>query len=211
MPMTGGQTRQPASTITHEKLLVVEGEDAKRFFNAALNHLGLLASIEVRNAGGHAEWPAFMRALVAAPGFEVVQSLALVRDAEGSARSAFQSISGTLRRAGLAVPARPNTMAPGTPGVCVFILPDCTHRGMLETLCLAAVAGDPAMRCVEQFMDCVRQQAAVPPSNEDKAQLHAFLASRTRPDLRLGEAAERGIWPWDGPVLEPLIRFLANL
>jgi uncharacterized protein DUF3226 len=211
MVSTGGRIPQPASTITHEKLLVVEGEDARRFFAAALGHLDLLGSVEIRSAGGHAEWPAFMRALVAAPGFENVRSLALVRDAEGSARSAFQSICGTLRRAGLAVPARSNVTAPGTPSVCVFILPDCTHRGMLETLCMAVVADDPAMVCVEEFLECVQQQATAPPSNVDKARLHAFLASRTRPDLRLGEAAEKGHWPWDSPVMEPVMRFLTNL
>jgi hypothetical protein len=102
-------------------------------------------------------------------------------------------------------------MAPGTPNVCVFILPDCTRPGMLETLCMAAVADDPAIGCVEQFLECVQQQVTAPPSNVDKARLHAFLASRSRPDLRLGEAAEKGHWPWESPALEPLMRFLKEL
>jgi hypothetical protein len=34
------------------------------------------------------------------------------------------------------------------------------------------------------------------------------LASRPRPGLRLGEAAEASIWPWDHPAFEPLKAFL---
>ena len=210
MLATGVQAPQAPSPITREKLLVVEEPDARRFFIAALSHLGMSNAVQVHNAGGHGQWSASIRTLLITPGFEMVRSLALIRDAEGSARSAFQATRGILRQAGLVVPTKPNTQAPGTPNVWVFILPDCASRGMLETLCLAAVAGDPVMHCVERFMDCVRQHASAPPRNEDKARLHAFLASRTRPDLRLAEAAEKGHWPWDAPAFEALMHFLAD-
>jgi hypothetical protein len=35
------------------------------------------------------------------------------------------------------------------------------------------------------------------PQDLSKAKVHAFLASRREPDLRLGEAAEKGYWPLD--------------
>ena len=83
---------------------------------------------------------------------------------------------------------------------------------MLEDLCLAAVADDPAMRCVDEYFSCLEDQSisqresAIP-----KARLHAFLASRERPGLRLGEAAEKNDIPLDSPVFEPVVNFLRQL
>ncbi len=83
---------------------------------------------------------------------------------------------------------------------------------MLEDLCLAAVADDPAMSCVDEYFKCLGQQQilqkefAIP-----KARLHAFLASRERPGLRLGEAAEKNDIPLDSPVFGPVTDFLRQL
>lgn len=41
--------------------------------------------------------------------------------------------------------------------------------------------------------------------------LHAFLASRYKPDLRLGTAAQAGYWPLDDQAFEPLCDFLRRL
>lgn len=83
---------------------------------------------------------------------------------------------------------------------------------MLEDLCLKAVENDPAMNCVDEYFRClgdqniVQKQVAMP-----KARLHAFLASRERPRLRLGEAAEKNDIPLDSPVFEPVTNFLRQL
>ncbi len=42
------------------------------------------------------------------------------------------------------------------------------------------------------------------------ARIHLFLASRYKPDLRLGEAAKVGYWPFDHPSFGSLIEFLKN-
>lgn len=83
---------------------------------------------------------------------------------------------------------------------------------MLEDLCLEAVMDDPAMSCVDEYFKCLedqnvlQKQIAIP-----KARLHAFLASRERPGLRLGEAAEKNDIPMDSPVFEPVTEFLRQL
>ena len=83
---------------------------------------------------------------------------------------------------------------------------------MLEDLCLAAVADDPAIQCVDEYFICLDQQGI---SQKEiviaKARLHAFLASRERPGLRLGEAAEKNDIPLDNPVFEPVTKFLRQL
>ncbi|MDY7012535.1 MAG: DUF3226 domain-containing protein [Cyanobacteriota bacterium] len=59
--------------------------------------------------------------------------------------------------------------------------------------------------------ECVRQQVSQQPKNMAKAKIHAFLASQTRPDLRLAEAAEKGVWNWNSPVFSRLKQFLSAI
>ena len=85
-------------------------------------------------------------------------------------------------------PDEPMVATRGRPRVSVFILPNCESAGMLETLYLSAVQDVPAMPCVEQYLQCLEVTAKLPPNNPEKARAHAFLASRPRPELRVGEA-----------------------
>jgi uncharacterized protein DUF3226 len=200
-----------ATEITFPKLLVVEGRDEYAFFVAALNHLSLQNSIQVRNFGGITEWPTYLPTLVQTPGFERVVSLGIIRDAETNADNAFASVRDALGRAGLPVPAQPNVVAPGKPAVRVYILPDCARPGMLETLCLEAVRDDPASRCVDSYLACLRRRGAQSPTNRDKARVQAFLASRPSVPRLIGEAASAGDWPWDHPAFQLLLTFLRAL
>ncbi len=88
---------------------------------------------------------------------------------------------------------------------------------MLEDLCLAAVTKDPstrsAMHCVDDYFKCLGEQAGISHKINalPKARIHAFLASRPDPELRLGEAAQRGYFPLDSPVFKPVIDYLTQL
>ncbi len=138
-----------------------------------------------------------MKAFSIAPGFAAtVESIGIVRDAESNPRGAFQSACSALRNAQLPVPPKPRAAAAGSPQVNVLILPDPATPGMLETLCLQAVAQDPVMPCVEEFFRCADQRGVSSPGNPWKARAHAFLSSRPKPDLLIGrqrrQAAGRG-------------------
>ena len=78
--------------------LLVEGNDPRNFFEAFVEHLSL-ANIQIQNFGGIYELRGFLSALVNAPGFQIVQSIGIVRDAETSAERAFQSVQSSLERA----------------------------------------------------------------------------------------------------------------
>ena len=142
----------------------------------------------------------------------MVDSIGVTRDADESSASAFQSVRSLLMSsAGLDAPDEPMVATWGRPRVSVFILPNCESAGMLETLCLSAVQDDPATPCVEQYLQCLEETANMPSRNPDKARAHAFLASRARPELRVGEAAEAGHWQLDSPAFDPLKSFLLAL
>ncbi len=82
--------------IKSEIQLLVEGNDQRNFFEAFIDHLSL-ENIQIQNFGGVRELRDFLDGLVSATGFrQIVQSLGIVRDAETSAGSAFQSVQSSL-------------------------------------------------------------------------------------------------------------------
>jgi hypothetical protein len=197
--------------ITHSKLLLGEGEEESRFFGALLKHIDL-TGIQVAQTGGKGErMHRFLKTLPSLPGFSLLSSLGVARDADHDTAAAFQSVCDGLRSADLDAPSGPGIWTSGPLRIGVFILPDCTSEGMLETLCLKSVANDQAMRCVEGYFECVQREADRMPGNMWKARTHAWLSSQVIPDKRLGEAAEAGYWPFDAPAFIELRGFLQQL
>jgi hypothetical protein len=193
------------------KMLLVEGESDRRFFETLLGRLFSTETIQVERYGGKFALREFLRLLQISPDYPMVDSIGVTRDADESSASAFQSVRSLLMSAGLDAPDEPMVATRGKPRVSVYVLPDCKCPGMLETLCLSAVQDDPAMPCVEQYLRCLEDSAGMPPKHPDKARAHAFLASRSKPELRVGEAAEAGHWQLDSPVFDPLKSFLLAL
>jgi len=198
------------SVISKSKQLLVEGRDAQEFFAALLNHLAL-REIQVQNFGGVNQLRGFLKAFRSGPGFARVASLGIVRDAETDPVAAFQSVCSALRSASLPVPTQAMQPVGQNPRVNVLILPDATTPGMLETICLRTVAHDPVIECVTRYFQCVEQQTGRRPGNIDKARVQAFLASRHRPGLLLGQAAHAGYWDLSSPALEHVRQFVQQL
>ncbi len=199
------------SPIICQKIAAIEGAEGARFLEELLRHLGISDTAEVRDFGGVSELRDFLDALVISPGFAGVHSLAILRDAEKSASSAFASVCDSLHAVSLKAPGCPGSYASGTPRVGVFVFPDCSSPGMLETLCFSSVQDDPATSCVIQYFDCVEKTGRPRPTNIDKAYVHAYLASRPRPHLSLVQATRAGYWPWDAPAFDRLKQFLRAL
>ncbi len=204
--------------IVKPKILVVEGRDEERFFDAALrDHLGL-TDIQILPIGGKTNLTLNMRGLVNDAGFPTVQSLGVLRDADltapgataVSAAQAFQSVCGSLRHVGLPCPASHGQFAVGPPRVGIFIIPNGVDDGMLETLCLLSVETLPEFPCVDGYLRCLQGHGVIP-NNLHKARAHAWLASRLEPDKRVGEAAQAGYWPWDADAFRDLWSFVGAL
>ena len=199
--------------IAEPHFLVVEGPDDQRFFKALLRR-SQISGFQVDYVAGVSNLPDFLEASKIRSGFENVTSIGIVRDANGNRDGAFQSVHDALKAAGFPVPSKPLVLADGQPRVSVMIMPPDEDKAgrMLEDLCLEAVTDDPAMHCVEEYFRCLEDQNVVQKEGaRPKARLHAFLASRERPGLRLGEAAEKNDIPLDNPVFEPVTKFLRQL
>ena len=190
--------------------LLVEGNDSRNFFEAFVEHLSL-ENIQIQNFGGVSELGGFLRALVNAPGFQTVQSLGIVRDAETSAGGAFQSVQSSLERAELPMPDSPAERTNTSPAVTVLILPGDNRQGMLETLLCESFADDPVEECIDDFFKCVESLPDVSIERSDKARAHAYLTTRPNPHLSVGVAAKNDYWDLDHSVFNTVRDFLQTI
>lgn len=208
---------EPASVsettpITLPNLLLVEGQDERRFFQAMLPRWGR-PDLQVLDVGGRDRFAQQFPAVRLAPGFDAIRWLGIAQDADNDPDGAFRRVCGVLRQASLPIPAQPWQAQPAPDSgltVVALIWPDGTASGDLEQLLWSTLADQPAAACVEDYLQCLKNSADGVPRQTYKARIHAFLASLQRPDLRLGEAAERGVLPLtiDHPVLARLLALL---
>ncbi len=196
--------------IEKTKILVVEGKDEERFFSTLLGTLSL-TNIQLMPIGGKSKLAEKLKALRSSPSFDQVVSLGIVRDADTNPPGSFQSVCGALTRAELPVPPSAGVLQGANPATGVLILPDATNPGMLEDLCLASISTYPVMRCIHEYLNCVKSNAHALPSAIAKARVQSFLAVQPEPGKRLGEAAEAGYWPFTQPEFDPIKTFLRLL
>jgi hypothetical protein len=198
--------------ITEPKQLLVEGKDVEIIFSHFIEQLGI-SGLQIQDYGGVDELPGFLEQFVISHNFKSgnVVSLGIVRDAETGAEAAFQSICSALEKAKLTKPDLPLVAKGVNPKINILILPDSTTPGMLETLLLRAVANDPVMVCIDQYFECINQQAEYLPSPIDKAKALAFLASRQNIKPLLGHAARAGYWNFNSSVYDDVRSFLIYL
>ena len=204
---------QPELSIERSKQVIVEGEDDVRVLNALSRYLSV-SDVQVVSCGGYDNLSNFLRILRVLPDFARLQSLAVVVDADQDAEGRRRGVSDRLASAGLPRPVRPlEPISEAGLTVTYLVVPHDAEGTMMEDVCLNSVSDDPAMGCVDQYFDCVSRADTPGPRQMwmSKARSHAFLASRDRPDLRLGEAAERGVWRFDSEEFRPLIDLLRML
>ena len=197
--------------VTRCKQLLVEGKDQKNFFEKMLSTIGKRDSVEVHDFGGVTDLKEFLAAFVHCSGFDRVQSLGVVRDAEKTVDRAFDSVRGGLDAADLPVPVAIGESASraGSPTVAVFILGG--DGGMLETLLNRTVAEEPEQECVDLFLECVERVRGAPIHRPEKARSHAWIATRDRPEVSVGVAAKKDYWSLEHPALKELRAFLEGL
>ena len=203
----------PLPTIEQPRQLIVEGNDEVRVFNALCRHLGI-SGLQVQQCGGYGNLRRFLRTLTADPDFDEVESLAVVADADTNRMGRQLSIQAALSDAGLPAPSAPLQFA-SQDGIKVtyLVVPHGLEGKMLEDVCLASVNSDAAMDCVKEYFECLNREGASTPRQVwiSKAKVHAFLASRDDPALRIGEAADGGVWQFDDDAFRPMRELLAML
>ena len=199
-----GQIKEP-------KQLLVEGKDQLNFFNKFIQHLNC-QGVQIQDFGGVKDLRAFLGQFVKAPNFgSVVGSIGIVRDAEGDANAAWQSVQSALQGAGMPVPAHVGQHSAKTPHVSVLILPGGNQPGMLETVLNRTFSDDPVNTCIDSFFECVRHLTGKTIPIPDKARARAYMWTRKKPHVSVGVAAQAGYWDFDHEAFASLRSFLTAL
>ena len=190
--------------------LLVEGKDGQKFFEAFRDRLGL-SRMQIHDYGGVSELRRFLSAFVKASRFRDVVRIGIVRDAEKSADSAFQSVQSALSNANLPVPVKiGNLFTEGYPHTSVLILPE-QGFGMLETVLNQSFAGTPVDICIDGFLDCIESTTGEAIHRPDKARANAYLSSQKEPHVPVGIAARKGYWNLDHEAFRPIRHFMQGL
>ncbi len=154
-------------TIQAPIQLLVEGKDGQNFFVAFRDHLAL-SGVQIHDYGGGPDLPKFLRGFSRASNFSQARRIGIVRDAEKSADSAFQSVQSALRKAKLPAPSKGSLFAEGHPQTGVLILPQ-DGPGMLETVLSQSFAGTPVDSCIDEFFRCVKSEVGAETRHPEKA------------------------------------------
>jgi len=197
--------------ISRGKQLLVEGNDQRNFFEAFMRYLGISDSVQIQNFGGVDDLRGFLSAFVRMPGFHFVESVGIVRDAEKSERSAFQSVQSSLTNAKLPTPTEPGIRSGGTPSVTVLVLPGGGRPGMLETVLRRTFDDLEVSRCIDDFFDCAKSLPGVSIGNPDKARAYVYLATTPNSHHSVGVAAKAGVWNLEHAVFDGVRNFLDTL
>ena len=197
----------------------MEGKTDKKLFDGFIARLAT-DDIVVESYGGRSNLTvAYLSGLVRQTGFVNVESLGIIRDANSSADSAFQSVQGCLRNSDLPVPpSLANRRATGTnPAdarkpltVSVFILPDNKSQGELETLLYRTLSRD-IVKCIDDFVECAKVATGVSPLKPYKARVAAYVAVQEKVPHSLAVSAQRGIWDFNHDELSSVGEFLRGL
>ena len=202
--------RRNRLTIVSERLLLVEGQDEVNLLRALIrHHLGDAAGIQVVDVGGKNQFPTSLRAIQVEVGTHpTFRSLGVIRDADKSAESAFQSVCSQLSAVGYEPPRSHGGFSDTSPSVGVFIVPNGIDPGAIETLCRRSVDATQGARCVDRYLQCMEDHNALSSRNSDKSFTHAYLAAARNPVSRVGEGALADVWNLASPAFGELMRFI---
>ena len=210
---TEGQGRQSRPRLEADLLLLVEGRDEVNLFEKFVQHcLDDAQSVQVLEVGGKKQFrKRFELVKTDARTRPTLRAIGVVRDADDSARSSFQSVCDGIRSVGYEPPGAHGEFSNAELPIGVFIVPDGSRGGAIETLCRESVREDSAANCVDEYLACLTRHAALRSRNEDKTFTHAYLAALEDPTARVGEGAQQRAWDFRSPAFADLSRFIRAL
>ena len=201
-------------TLEEDILLLVEGRDEVGLFNGLIKNClqGNRSQIQVLDAGGKEKFKDNIETIrTLALKRPTLRSIGVIRDADDNANGSFDSVCDSFRSAGYEPPTAHAKFSDATPAIGVFIVPDGSQSGAIETLCRRSVEGEDAAKCVDEYMECLTTHNALQSKNADKTFTHAYLAAMRYPVARVGEGAQQGVWDFQSPAFDALSQFVRDL
>ena len=208
------QSGSPKIELTADRLLLVEGRDEINLLRALIKTCLQDAGqrIQILAVGGKDNFRPNLRAIkVAAQSGPPLRAIGIVRDADENPNDSLVSVCNSLRNVGYEPPAAHAEFSNDTPAIGVFIVPDGSQRGVVETLCRRSVEDEDAAQCADEYLACLKNRNALQSKDADKTFAHAYLAATRNPVARVGEGALQGVWNFQSPAFAPLVQFVRTL
>ena len=216
--------RKTNNKIRTKHLILCEGRDAEEVLITYLNSEALSDTpsfsndFQVMDFGGNSDLTNFIKALKNMEGFDKVESILVIRDAERDIARATNDITNALRHCDLSVPTRAHNWQGTSPKVGYLLFPTCdvsVQTGTLEDLCLSILSEDRSHEIIDdiqEFMNEVGEKYNRIYPHEFKTKLHAYFSiTDSYVSLKIGEAAKAGAFNWSNAKLLPLKNFLLEV
>lgn len=212
-------------SIIKKHLIICEGEDAYRFLIPYLNspelsdHKEFSNDIQVLNFGGNEELTNYLGVLLNSEGFDLVESLLIIRDAEKNSNTAIAQIKSSLSKVGLPVPSTPHEWLSNEKITIGFLLfPVLDHQateGTLEDLCISILSEPkhaPILNAIDSFLQELKSSHEREFPHEFKTKLHTYFSITDRyVSLKIGEAANAGAFDWSNGKINKLKDFMLEI
>jgi hypothetical protein len=205
--------RERRIEISEDLLLLVEGRDEFHLFEQLIEScFSYTPGIQVMDIGGKTTLGRNLKTVYAAAlSRPSLRAIGVVRDADASAAASFQSVRDSVQQAGYTPPPTHAEFSDASPSIGIFIAPDGSAPGAIETICRRSVQEEEAARCADAYIDCLETHNALKSDLPDKAFTHAYLAATSDPVARVGEGALQGVWNFQSPAFANLREFVYNL
>lgn len=210
--------------ITHSHLVLCEGKDAFYFLIHYLNSEALSDVTELSNDfqvmdfKGISQLTKKLATLRNMEGFEKLESLSIIRDAETDADGAVASVRNSLNSAGFGNPEAPGRICGKLPKVGFVLFPTCSENaecGTLEDLCLSILNeenSEAILEDVQSFIQDMNEKHDRQLKREHKTKLHAYFSVTDKyVGMKIGEAAKAKAFNWRSEKLKPLKTFLTDM
>lgn len=216
--------RKTNNRIRTKHLILCEGRDAEEVLITYLNSAALSDipsfsnDFQVMDFGGNSDLQTFLETLKNMEGFDKVESIAIIRDAERDASQAKNEITRALRNCDLSIPNSAHEWQGDSPKIGFLLFPTCdsnVQAGTLEDLCLSILSENRSSEIIDdiqRFMNETGEKYDRIYPHEFKTKLHTYFSiTDAYVSLKIGEAAKAGAFNWESTKLLPLKNFLQEI
>jgi len=154
--------------IVRPNLILCEGEDALYFIIEYLDYLEKedksFYDFQAMPFNGNEALPQFLKILPQLPGYNIVKSITIIRDAEKDPITAKQSVSSALKNHGFSAPSQTNEIVQdGTRKIAFVLFPtlsENTKEGTLEDLYVKNLVESPEelIKDIDVFINGLKEK-----------------------------------------------------
>lgn len=195
--------------ITSNRLILVEGIDDYEFLQRLIRFNGG-DDIGFIILEGKTNLKRTLEALSKRRDYSIVDSIAIVLDADRSRSNSIQFINRALLAGDFNPPPNVGWDMTQNPNIGYFLFPDNNFNGEIEDLFLATISSEPVLNCVNEYYNCVNA-LALKQKKPSKAKVQVYLASKLEPTRGLDKAAQDGHWDYTSNALDDIRTFLKPL